>query len=237
MLWFRKWLIFGTVLKIWILFFWAVFIGCIICIHYCAKLDILILLVVFTLVFYISKRHFECLEEKIENEKVKNEAKANKEINKDFDSKDRDYKTDLLKFEYERLTIMILHDSKLAYTIMEIMIPASLLVLSWTIKEYNEIKWYVLPSAFIASVASLIFAYMAERKFNDGNEKRIARLNQIEKELDIWSHRMFTRENIPLGLEREISSVRTTGKYSLYGDVPVHTWFKMYITFFIIAWL
>jgi len=145
---------------------------------------------------------------------------------------------DLRKFEYERLTVMILHDSKLAYTIIEIMIPASLLVLSWIIKNYDTINKYVLLSAFIASVASLIFAYMAERRFNDGNEKRIARLNQIERELDIWNHRMFDpNEVIQSELDDEISSVRTTGKYSLYGDVPVHTWFKIYIASFIIAWL
>jgi len=77
---------------------WAVFIGCIICIYIigCAtcilcfdkKLDILILLVVSTLVFYISKRHFDCLEKKIENEKVKNEAKANRKINKECTNAD-----------------------------------------------------------------------------------------------------------------------------------------------------
>lgn len=144
---------------------------------------------------------------------------------------------DPLLTEYEQLHELIFHDSRTAYTVISLMLPASALVLVGVIRG-GFYEFSMLLSACITSVAAVIIAYAIERRFDSACVKRLARLNLIEKELGMWNHRIFDhRETIPLELDKEIRFLEKKEGESLFGGIAVHNWFKIYIVFFIISWL
>lgn len=142
----------------------------------------------------------------------------------------------IFTFEYKVLQKRMLHDSKIAYTVMGFMIPASIGILTWIIIE--EVSNFLeLLAAYIASIGALIVTYGIDRRFSYTSCERKAQMNLIEKTLKMYNERIYDhRDDIPAELDEEIKYLREKEK-SIFANVSVHTLFRVYILLFGFAWV
>jgi len=144
---------------------------------------------------------------------------------------------DLLRYEYDKLTERLLHDSRTSYQLMATLIAISQAILGASILYPPVLKGIGGIGYASASLSALLLWYVAERRFVWAEEKRSVRLIQIERELKIYNERLFKKDEEINDIDLEEDINRVDKKNGIFSKIRIRHLYKLFIGAMILAWI